>query len=197
VKRTVFSLAILILAFSLYFSINMSIENQARLQNNFNLNSVVSCVENEFLTHEKTSENLTSALNSCAKGQRSLGITGDIFVIRKSDKKLFWDSSQDCKPESELKLFMTADGICSLFKEPETCITATNYMLNNPPKGDLTWKFDDSIEYVDYRYFPDEIQGEEYIIGQGAQSDEVNSPFMLSYIILTAGTILLLVITSF
>lgn len=196
-KKAISSLAIIIFAGFLYFSISTSVENQARVQNNFNLDSVITCVEEEFKHHDRTSVNLTQGLNSCAKGQRSLGITGDIFVIRKSDKKLFWDSSQDCKPESELKLFMTEDGICTLFKKPETCVAATNYMLNNPPKGNLIWEFDDSPGFIDYRYLPNKVRGEEYIIGQGAQKDEANSLFLITYIILVVGSIILLAISNF
>jgi hypothetical protein len=196
-KKTIYSFVILAFTITLYFSMSMSIENQARIQNNFNLDSIISCTETSLLEHGRTSENLTKALNACAKGVRSIGITGDVFIIRKSDKKLFWDASQDCIPESESKLFMVEDGICSLFKHPETCLAGTEYMLNNPPKGDLTWEFDDSMEYIDYKYLPNKVQGEEYIIGQGTQNDEINNTFIITYIILAAGTILLLVINSF
>jgi hypothetical protein len=195
-KKVITSLLIVVSAIVMYLSISKGVEDMARQQNNFNLDSIVYCVENELVNRVKTPNLLTSALNSCAKGQRSMGITGDVFVIRKSDKKLFWDASQDCKPESELKLFMTEKGICSLFKQPESCLKATAYMLNNPPKGTLSWYFDDSEEYIDYKYLNIKVQNEEYIIGQGSQKDEASQMFNMSYIVLIISTFILLVMTA-
>lgn len=196
-KKAILSIIIIILTGLSYFSITTSVENQARKQNNFNLDSVTTCIEAEFKHHERNTQNLIKVLNSCAKGQRSVGITGDIFVIRKTDRKLFWDSSQDCKPDNELKLYMTEDGVCALFKNPQSCVDATEYMVNNPPKGNLTWVFDDSTEYVDYRYLSKDVNGSTYIIGQGAQKDEANSVFLITYIILGIGSVILLAVSNF
>ncbi len=176
-KQTISSILAIIAVTLIFILLENSIENQARQQNTFNLDSINHCVHNEMQHHENTSATLTRSLNSCAKNIRSTGITGDVFVIRYSDKKLFWDASVDCKPDEETKMFMTEDGICSLFKKPETCVKATEFMLTNPPKGTLTWEFDDSIEYVDYMYLDIDIKGETYIIGQGSQRDEAHKLF--------------------
>jgi hypothetical protein len=181
----------------LYLTVSNSVENQARFQNNLNLNNTVYCTDMYLKETGYSTENFTRALNTCAKNIRSLGVTSDQFVIRQEDKKLFWDSSVDCKPKSNLKLYMTKEGVCSLFRKPNTCIKATRIMIENPPKGDLTWVFDDSPEYLDYLYFPRKIDNKTYIIGQGSQQDEANSQFIRVYIVLLISALLIVSLLVF
>ena len=194
-KKIVYIIIIIIFIFSIFYVLEDSVENLARKQNNLNLISVSSCVEKELKIYGRTSKNLTSAMNLCAKDVRSLGITGDEFVIRVSDKKLFWDASVDCKPEEETKTYMTKDGVCSLFKNPQSCIDATNFMIANPPKGKLSWLFDDSTEYLNYMYLKEKINGQEYIIGQGTQKDEANIMFRIVYFLIALFGVALLIMT--
>lgn len=166
------------------YNINLNTQiNIAKMQNNLNLEFVNDCVKTLMSEErEQTSYNLTKALNVCAKGLLSNGITGDIFVIRQSDRKLFWDNSTDCKPGDETQTYMVPNGVCSLFKDPMTCKLATGLMITNEPRGYTTWMFDDAEEYVSYKYLYDKIENEKYIIGQGTQSDELESNFIPFYI---------------
>ena len=204
-KKTILSFLVIILAFLLHLTLVDTGKKQARIQNNFNLNSVITCITDTIhptdprnkSNHKNSqtsqaSQALTTALNKCAKNQRSMGISGDIFVIRKNDKKLFWSSSEDCMPDNKAKLFMTEEGACALFKKPDTCIMGVNIMVENPPEGAFTWQFNDSIEYVNYRYLPIKIGGYEYIIGQGTQKDEVQHAFLLTYLVLISGSIVII-----
>lgn len=194
-KQVIYSLVTIILALLIYLSINISIENTAREQNNFNLDSVEYCVNEYMKDSSYSTDNFTKSLNECARAQRSMGITGDIFVIRKDDKKLFWNSSEDCKPNSNKKLYMTKEGGCSLFKDPDSCVKSTDYMVTHEPKGILEWNFDGSEEFIDYRYIT--IENKKYIIAQGAQSDEANSKFVSTYVALAFGTIVMILLSVF
>ncbi len=182
-NKIIYGFVTIFVMIGFYFSMQQSIEAQARKQNVFNLEAVVACTST-VMDKNITVGTFISALNACAKNQRSLGITGDIFVIRKSDKKLFWDASVDCKPDDVSKLFMTAEGVCSLFRKPETCIKAVDEMVNHSYSNEINWDFDNSNEWVNYAYFPKKIEGDEFIIGQGTQQDEANTDFNLPFIII-------------
>ena len=208
IKKALVSLIAILISIGIYISLIWSGESISRAQNNFNLEVISNCVVERLDEYDYTSNELSKSFDTCAKNMRSLGITGDVFVIRKSDKKLFWDSSVDCRPESGEKLFMTSKGICSLFSEPGTCLASMQTMLDNPPEGSLIWEFDNDIEYIDYRYLEkiDKISGKnipiiidnsQYIIGQGTQKDEVQSYFILTYIILVLGTIIITFIINY
>lgn len=174
----------LLIIFGLIFLYKANISSQtsvAKMQNNLNLEFVNDCIKT-YMDDNKTTTKLTEALNMCAKGLLSNGITGDIFVIRHSDRKLFWDNSTDCKPDSETKMYMVDKGVCSLFKDPDTCSKAMDIMINNEPRGYTTWLFDDSVEYINYKYLYTEINNDKYILGQGTQSDELESNFTPFYI---------------
>lgn len=184
-RKVVGSILVII---GLIFIYNVNINSQrsiAKMQNSLNLEFVNECVKNNFdsLNKEPTSYDLTVALNICAKGLLSGGITGDIFVLRVSDKKLFWDNSTDCKPGSEDKAYMVLDGVCALFKDSNSCVNTVDLMINNEPKGYTTWMFDDAEEYINYKYLYKKIDNEKYIIGQGTQSDELESKFLPVYIV--------------
>lgn len=178
-------LGTLVIIFGLIFLYKVNVDSQlsvAKMQNSLNLEFVNECVKTEIGNRTPTAYNLTGALNVCAKGLLSNGITGDIFVIRHSDKKLFWDNSTDCKPGNESKSFMNLDGVCSLFKDPSTCTLAVDVMINNEPRGFTKWLFDDSEEYINYKYLYTEVENEKYIISQGTQADELESNFIPFYI---------------
>lgn len=183
-RKIIGSLVILVGLAALYFINLHSQQSVAKMQNSLNLEFVNQCVKQNFsnLNREVTSVDLTIALNVCAKGLLSNGITGDIFVIRVSDKKLFWDNSTDCKPGDEGRAYMTLGGVCSLFNNSGTCIEAVETMINNEPRGYSTWLFDDAEEYINYRYLYTKISNDKYIIGQGTQSDELESKFYPLYI---------------
>ena len=122
-KKIIGSILIII---GLIFLYKVNINSQisvAKMQNNLNLEFVNDCVKNYTGNDKLTTAGLTNALNLCAKGILSNGITGDIFVVRHSDRKLFWDNSTDCKPDNESKTYMTSKGVCSLFKDTNSCIT--------------------------------------------------------------------------
>jgi hypothetical protein len=181
-KKILGSMLIIVGLIFLYkININSQI-SVAKMQNNLNLEFVNDCVKHYIGDKKPTSNDLINGLNLCAKGLLSNGITGDIFVIRQSDRKLFWDNSTDCKPDSESKMYMTSKGVCSLFKNEDTCIIAVDMMVTNEPRGYTTWMFDDSLEYINYKYLYTEINGDKYIIGQGTQSDELESNFIPFYI---------------
>lgn len=184
-RKIIGSIVVILGMFVLYYVNINSQQSVAKMQNSLNLEFVNDCVKNEFnkLGKEPTSYNLTETLNICAKGLLSGGITGDIFVIRANDKKLFWDNSTDCKPGNELKAYMTSDGVCSLFKESESCTIAIDLMINNEPRGFTTWMFDDAREYVNYKYLYTTVEGNKYIIGQGTQSDELENNFFPVYVV--------------
>lgn len=196
-KKIIASLIILLFSFILYYSISIATINQARSQNNFNLNSIMFCLNSELEDSDHTKIDLTHALNTCAKGVRSLGVTGDSFVIRESDRKLFWDASLDCRPEKSSKLFMTEEGICSLFRDKESCLVGTKYMIDNKPKGFIQWTFDNSTELLDYRYIDKTIDNEKYILVQGSQTDEINNYFLLSYLLILINCVVLLILINF
>lgn len=175
----------ILIIIGLIFLYKVNINSQisvAKMQNNLNLEFVNDCVKNYTGNNKLTTVGLTNALNLCAKGLLSNGITGDIFVVRHSDRKLFWDNSTDCKPDSESKTYMTSKGVCSLFKDTNSCIVAMDVMINNEPRGYTSWLFDDSTEYINYKYLYTEINNDKYIIGQGTQSDELESNFIPFYI---------------
>ena len=208
IKKMLLSLFAIITSILIYESIISSGESISRKQNNFNLEAISTCVMHVTKTHGMTSEQLNKSFDICSKSTRSLGITGDVFVMRKEDKKLFWDSSIDCRPESGEKLYMTRDGVCGLFSDVDSCVEAVDIMIDNPPEGSITWKFDDDIEYIDYRYIQDRnaitgitqplfIDGSEYIVAQGTQKDEIQGFFKLTYILLIVGNIILILIINY
>ncbi len=173
------------------------IEYTARSQNRFNIESVSHCVSSEFINHGslKHEENLINILDSCATKQRSTGVTGDIFVIRSIDFNILWDSSIDCRVDN-IKMFLTEDGICSLFQNPQSCIDAARKMKNRTHFNTLTWQFDDSIEWISYKYFNFKIDGIEYIIAQGSQRDEAIENFRVSFIALYMLSIIYIITIS-
>lgn len=181
-KSIILSIIILASSVILYVIFISNIETQARKQNQLNLTSVKHCISQYNPKMDLLSENLSM----CAEKQRSLGVTGDMFVIRASDKKLFWDSSVDCRPENGLKLFMNKEGVCPLFRDPISCTVAVDQMLNKT-KQNITWKFDNDIEWVNYIYLETDL--ETYILAQGTQKDEALESFYpsLAFFAITAG----------
>lgn len=181
--RNIIGSILIIIGLIFLYKVNINSQiSVAKMQNNLNLEFVNDCVKNYTGNNKLTTVGLTNALNLCAKGLLSNGITGDIFVVRHSDRKLFWDNSTDCKPDSESKTYMTSKGVCSLFKDTNSCIVAMDVMINNEPRGYTSWLFDDSTEYINYKYLYTEINNDKYIIGQGTQSDELESNFIPFYI---------------
>jgi len=152
-------------------TLQYSVKNTAVSQNELNIHNIKVCIEGipGSLEDER---NFINALDVCAKGSRSMGITGDVFVIRHFDKMLIWDSSTDCKLNNIDALFMTSESVCKLFKKPETCINAVNEFLSaqTDKTGNTEWLFDESVEYVSFKQF--KIKDNIYTLGQGAQHDE-------------------------
>lgn len=192
----------LLVLFGLIVLYNANLHTQrsiTKMQNNLNLEFVNECVKADLdnKTIIPSSYELTEALNVCAKGLLSLGITGDIFVIRVADKKLFWDNSTDCRPGDESKLYMTENGVCSLFRDQSTCLRSVDIMLSNEMSGYTTWSFDDSLEYINYRYLYKPIDNESYIIGQGTQSDELEKHFYPTYIAVVVWSIFIMLLLNY
>jgi len=205
-RKTILNILLIIFTISLYLGIIDIGENMARTQNSLNLQSVNSCVILELKSHKKTEKELFNILDKCAQNQRSLGITGDIFVIKQNNKQLFWDSSKAFKIDSDNPSFMTEDSVCGLFSDINSCIKAVDIMVNKEPIGTLEWKFDNSTEYIDYKYLEDTtgeksemliINDSKFIVGQGAQQDEIEKNFFLIFIILGAGLIAILSVINF
>jgi hypothetical protein len=197
-KKVLGSFLVIIALITVWFTVQYNLEAVARMQNNLNLKYVEQHIVEDFTVQGKvrtdvSKEELTDSLNKYAKGLLSIGITGDIFVIRVSDKKLFWENSTDCIPGNELKLYMIKDGVCKLFKDQDSCQRAVNIMITNEPIGSVTWLFDDSPEFVNYKYIPFEVEGDKYIIGQGTQTDEIEKYFLPSYIVSALWSIVLII----
>lgn len=193
-KKILLVIVIPIVGYIVHQSINTNLENLARAQNNFNLEAVKTCIAFQLNEHNNTKEDFRTALDICAKNIRSVGITGNMFVIRRSDKKLFWDSlvsEKECNKRN-----MTKDSFCSTFSEPETCVESVNEMVRHLKDGKTTWQYDDSIEFIDYKYIKQEIGGKQYLIGQGAQKDELFSFFNTTHISVVSGVILVLLIST-
>jgi len=171
-------------------------ENIATSQNKLNLKHIKLCSEELMSSIYGDTENgLINSLDICAKNIRTVGYTGDAFVIRKKDAKIVWDASVDCSVGDMSKAYLTKDSVCKLFAEPNTCAIASHKMLTEPPKGTLRWKFDDSEEMVDYMYYDYKLQGDEYIIGMGAQTDEIAEKFRIMFypvMIIAAMTVIVL-----
>jgi len=183
-KKLLLIVMLILCCVGIFYGIHFGEEKTARFQNNLNLHAVKSCLDSSRV------EPFNKAISICATNIRSIGITGDIFVIKKDDKLIFWDESLDAKTTDYTKTFMTPDGMCTLFLKPETCIDAIEKMIK-VPSGEVTWQFDDDIEWINYiTYTHDEV---DYIIGQGSQFDEIDSNFKLVEIMLISFTFILII----
>jgi len=174
-KKTILILLSILFAVIYFITNEKTQQKLAERQNKLNLNTIYVCLDKTLKV--KTEKKLWDALDVCAR-TRSLGVTGDVFVVRKEDKKLFWDTSADVQNSSN-KSHLTKDEICSLFKNPESCLDGVEKMINEPPRGSLKWWFDNSTEYLNYVYLDDAVDGNHYIIVQGTQGDEIGSVFIL------------------
>ena len=183
-KKLSLIILLILCCIGVFTGLYFGMEKIARFQNNLNLYNVTQCLDlNNNLP-------LTTAINLCALNLRSVGITGDIFVIRKSDKLIFWDESKDAHISDPSKIFMTENGMCTLFIKPKTCLEAIEKMTSIP-HGEVTWQFDDSIEWVNYITYTKNQT--EYIIGQGAQFDEIDANFKFVEMLLIAFTFILII----
>jgi len=197
-KKFLILIFVLCTFISVYYLNNKNIEYIARKQNSFNIDSTLLCLSYH-IDKKSSTKDLTNALNICAAGQRSLGITGDIFVIQKDNKLLFWDGSTDVRAFEKTKdLYLTPTGVCAMFKDPKTCIKGMNTMLNTSSFGQIKkWDFDDSTEWINFKYLPYKIEGKQYIINQGTQKDEATEPFnLLDTILIVSGAIIILLTST-
>jgi len=197
-KTTLLSLLVIFIIFVGYVTGKMVVENIASSQNILNLNSVSKCAKK--LTRCDISnvdeKQIVEVMNICAKNVRSIGQTGDMFVIRKSDAKIVWDASQDCSVSDSNKAFLTKEGVCKLFTKPDTCKQASYIMRNEPPRGTLKWTFDDSEEIVNYLYLACSIDNDHYILGCGAQTDEIITTLRVFIIPVLSLLVILLIVIS-
>lgn len=189
--KIVFTFVFLVL---IDMSLQKDIEKTAREQARLNLKHIAHCFQSEL--KDINSHAISAALDSCAGQSLVGGNTGDVFVIDARDKGLYWDNSVDCKPDSPDKAYMTINGVCDLFAEPDTCVRAVNQMLQGYNTS-TSWKFDDSEEWIETMVLPTETFGFygkfrskvgeppfQLIVGQGVQKDEMTSKFEFTVLLL-------------
>jgi len=169
---------------TMFYTIEKEQDVLMRTQNKLVLDSTVDCLKKNIQDEKELYDELTK----CGLGRLSLGETGDMFVIRKKDLLLFWDNSSDCRPSNSSKLYMTKNGVCSLFNKQNSCVEAVEFMRNNE-HGFVKWMFDDSEETIYFRTI--KVNGEEYILGQGSQRDEADRYYnVIRYAVFVAFTII-------
>ena len=163
---------IVIVSLGLFYTTQKEQNILMKMQNKLTLDGTLQCVN----TNVETEKELYNEFTKCGLKRLSLGRTGDMFVIRKDDLLLFWDNSSDCRPSKNDKMYMTKNGICSLFNDSKSCERAIKYMKNKK-HGFTDWLFDESKEIIYFKTI--KVNGKEYIVGQGSQTDESDRYYVL------------------
>ena len=188
--KIIFTLVFMII---LDMSFQRDIEATERKQAVLSVNHISQCFKSTLKGLEP--KDITDALNVCASSSLVGGSTGDAFVIDTRNKELYWDNSIDCKPESDASKFMTLEGVCSRFADPQSCNKAVKEMLNGT-RVSTSWNFDGSEEWIETKTLPSDTYGFngkfrgdmkerpfQLIIAQGVQKDEVMAVYSFSFLL--------------
>jgi hypothetical protein len=172
--RILHSIIIITIPALFILSVNITSSNIISEQASFQLQHIKKCVE----FHNPKNENeLNNILNECAQNLRNLGSTGDSFLLDPKTKRVVWDANSDCKL-NQIKSFLNKENICSLFKNPETCINGARIMSRE--NGSFYWNFDDNRELITFT--PLNVDGKSYRIAIGGKDIDLYTPFIPIFI---------------
>ena len=165
-----------------------NLENSARTQARYNLEQIKACVND--LTVEGTNEELEKTLKTCARRSR-VSPTGDVFAYDMGSREFVFDPSLDCFVEGGK--FMTVESECQLHTEPKQCEQALAVLgqgYDSDENTKLSWQFDDSEEYLEFKILPEETLGfkgiqrgsnrkrpHQLVVVQGIQEDEIRNRY--------------------
>ena len=165
-----------------------SLESSARTQARYNLEQIKVCVND--LTVVGTNEELEKILKTCARKSR-VSPTGDVFAYDMGSREFVFDPSLDCFVEGGK--FMTVESECTLHSDPEQCARALAVLgqgYDSDEHTRLSWKFDDSEEYLEFKILPEEMLGfkdttrgsnmarpHQLVVVQGVQEDEIRNRY--------------------
>jgi len=160
-----FLVALLITPVLFYFSLTFSSENLIKQQGNFQLHFIKKCM----IYHQpKNLSEIDKSMNICAQNIRNLGPLGDVFLYEPKTKMVIWDASSDCKLNPN-NSYLTEENICSLFKDPKSCLIGSRVM--NDPYGSFQWNFDEDTEMIVFNSL--NLNGEDYRIAIGGKNKDV------------------------
>jgi len=165
------------------------------------LNKIRTCVIN-------TKEGDTiDKLESCASGVKTTP-TGDVFAYSLKTKRFLYDPSFDC--HTEYNRYMTTESECTLHSDKEACAKAIAIMnkgMDSYRGQNVSWRFDDSRELLEWIVFPDEshtLDGElrnnslkgsdQIIIAIGIQEDELFKEFFVFEIVLLSQSFIAIIL---
>jgi len=193
VKNIVIVALIVLCTVSIDITWKFFLENSARIQARYNLEQVKVCVNDLLLRDDKgrltryrtiSDNEITEALKTCARKMR-ISPTGDVFAFDLSTKKFVFDPSLDCYlPHKK----MTEDSICTIHKDKQACVQAIHIMsagYDSSRYTRLSWKFDESPEYLEWKILPDQntgfdgltrggkIKPHQVVVVQGGEEDEL------------------------
>ena len=165
-----------------------NLESSARTQARYNLEQIKACVND--LTVEGTNVELEKTLKTCARKSR-VSPTGDVFAYDIGSREFVFDPSLDCFVEGGK--FMTAESECTLHSDPKQCRQALIVLgrgYDSDEHTRLSWKFDDSEEYLEFKILPEEMVGfkgsvrgsstkkpHQLVVVQGVQEDEIRDRY--------------------
>ena len=177
-KRLIFLVVVNIIIF---FALDFVQNEILQKQNLLNINSVRYCLI-------KTKGSLVDKLNVCAKNQRNLSETGDMFVLNPKTKYIIWDASVDCKMDKN-KSYLKEGYVCDLFYNKQSCINLSNKM-GKYNDGEGQWYFNDNPELVYFRRYKD--NNITYTIASGGEKRDIINIMLPIYILIIIIDIIML-----
>jgi len=164
-KIFTFFLSLIIVPVLFYSSLTFSSENLIKQQGNFQLHFIKKCM----VYHQpKSLLELDKDMSICAQNIRNLGPLGDVFLYEPKTKRVIWDASSDCKLDPN-KSYLDKENICSLFKDPQSCLNGAKEM--NKQYGKFKWNFDEDDEMIVFNSI--KLNGKDYRIAIGGKNKDV------------------------
>lgn len=171
-------------------ALQYSVENFARDNARNIANGIAQCID---IWIKSGGTNYQNIAYECGAFHRSEWPTGDFFIVDLSTNMFIYDGNPDYSKDGWSRAF-SYSWECSLHSDTGACQKAIDEMkkgYSSRPDTMLSWRFDDSDEWLEWVIIPGERLGYDWPIGLwgikkankqflvvvGTQSDEVDNHF--------------------